>query len=46
MKAKKNKKRNAKNLNPPERFCITFRIPEGDSKLAQAKNEDKRKKPK
>ena len=36
LKSKKEKKRNKKNLNPPEGFCITFRIPEGNSKLAQA----------
>ena len=28
----KEKKRNEENLNPPEGFCITFRIPEGNSK--------------
>ena len=32
LKAKKEKKRNEKNLNPPEGFCITFRIPKGNSK--------------
>ena len=32
LKAKKEKKRNKKNLNPPEGFCITFRIPKGNSK--------------
>ena len=38
----KEKKRNEKNLNPPE--CIAFRIPKGNSNLAQAKKEEKRKK--
>ena len=32
LKAKKEKKRNEKNLNPPEGFCITFRIPKRNSK--------------
>ena len=30
FKAKKEKKRNEKNLNPHEWFCITFRIPKGN----------------
>ena len=36
LESQKEKKRNEKNLNPPEVFCITFRIPEENSKLAQA----------
>ena len=32
LKPKKEKKRNEKNWNPPEGFCITFRIPKGNSK--------------
>ena len=32
LKAKKEKKRNENNLNPPEGFCIPFRIPKGNSK--------------
>ena len=32
LKDKKEKKRNEKNLDLPEGFCITFRIPEGNSK--------------
>ena len=32
FESQKEKKRNAKNLNLPEGFCITFRIPEGNSK--------------
>ena len=27
FESQKEKKRNEKNLNPPEGFCITFRIP-------------------
>ena len=43
----KKRKRNEKNLNPSEGFCITFKIPEGNLKLAQAVKERKeRKKPK
>ena len=34
LENQKGKKRNEKNLNPPEGFCITFGIPEGNSKLA------------
>ena len=41
FESQKEKKRNKKNLNPSEGFGITFRIPEGNSKLAQA--EKKRK---
>ena len=43
LKAKKKKKR-YENLNPPEGFCITFKIPKEDSNLAQAEKEEKRKK--
>ena len=32
FESQKEKKRNEKNLNPPEAFCITFRIPKGNSK--------------
>ena len=32
LKAKKIKKSNEKNLNPPGGLCITFRIPKGNSK--------------
>ena len=32
LSARKKKKRNEKYLNPPEGFCITFRIPKGNSK--------------
>ena len=32
FESQKEKKRNEKNLNPAEGFCITFRIPEGNSK--------------
>ena len=32
FESQKEKKRNEKNLNPPEGFCITFRIPKGNSK--------------
>ncbi len=40
-------KRNEKNMNPLEGVCITFRIPEGNSKLAKAKKKIKvREKPK
>ena len=41
LESQKEKKRNEKNLNPPEGFCITFRIPEGNSKLAQAEKKKK-----
>ena len=45
---KPKKKRNEKNLNPPEGFCITFRILKGNSKLAQTKKKKRkeRNKPK
>ena len=42
LESQEEKKRNEKNLNPPEGFCITFRIPEGNSKLAQAKKKKKK----
>ena len=32
LKAKKKRKKNEKNLNPPEGFCITFRISKRNSK--------------
>ena len=35
---------NKKNLNPPEGYCIIFRIPERNSDLAQPKKKRKRKK--
>ena len=44
LESQKEKKRNKKNLNPPEGFCNTFRIPKGISNLAQAEKEEKRKK--
>ena len=31
-----------KNLNPPEGFCITFRIPKGNSKKVENQKEKKR----
>ena len=46
LESQKEKKRNKKNLNPPEGFCITFRTLKGNSNLAQAEKEDKRKEPK
>ena len=43
LKAKKENKRNEKDLNPPEGFCITFRIPKGNSKkIWKAKKRKKR----
>ena len=44
LESQKEKGRDEKNLNPPEGFCITFRIPKGNSNLAQAEKEEKRKK--
>ena len=32
FESQKREKRNENNLNPPEGFCITFRIPKGNSK--------------
>ena len=43
LESQKEKKRNEKNLNPPERFCITFRIPKGNSNLAQTGKEKRKK---
>ena len=44
LESQKEKGRDEKNLNPSEGFCITFRIPKGNSNLAQAEKEEKRKK--
>ena len=44
FESQKEKKKYKTNLNPPEGFCITFRIPKGNSNLAQAKKEEKGKK--
>ena len=44
LESQKEKKRNKKDLNSPEGFCIAFRIPEGNSKLAQTKKKIKEKK--
>ena len=41
LESQKEKKRNEKNLNPPQGFCITFRIPKGNSNLTQAKKKRK-----
>ncbi len=46
LESQKELKRNEKNLNPPEGFGILFRIPEGNSKLAQAKKNRKERREK
>ena len=42
FESQKEKKRN-ENLNPPKGFCITFRIPKGNSNLAQTEKNQKLK---
>ena len=45
LKAKKRKeKKNEKNLNSPEGFCITFRIPKGNSKKVWKPKKERKKK--
>ena len=44
LESQKEKRRDENDLNPPEGFCITLRIPKGNSNLAQAEKEEKRKK--